>query len=163
MKPSIYPISADYPGQLFLMPKPSGEWLDEDMQYYRSIGVDLVMSMLEHTEAIELSLQNESRICSENRMDFLNFPIPDRGLPERQGFKEIVTHVSKRLKQHEGVAIHCRAGIGRSGLLACCVMAGFVGSAQAAIEIVSGARGVQVPDTSEQRAFIESVVSELFV
>lgn len=131
------------------------------MNYYRSMDVDLVISMLEHEEAVELSLQNEGSVCSDNNMDFLNYPVPDRGLPERERFKELIGVVRIRLVQNEGIAVHCRAGVGRSRMLVCSVLAGFIGSAQKAIEIVSGARGVEVPDTPEQRVFIDSIVSEL--
>ena len=161
MKPSMYPVVAEYPGQLFIMPKPSGEWLREDAQYYHTMGVDLVISMLEQDEAAELSLQEEGRVCSDNHMDFLNFPIPDRCLPDRDDFKELISIVRSRLEKNEVIAVHCRAGIGRSGMLVCVVLAGFIGSALKAIEVVSRARRVEVPDTPEQRAFIESVVADL--
>ncbi|VAW02698.1 hypothetical protein MNBD_ALPHA07-970 [hydrothermal vent metagenome] len=161
MKPSIYPVVADHPGQLFIMPKPSGEWLQEDMQHYRSLGVDMIISMLETTEANELSLHNENDVCTDNSMKFLNFPITDRGLPDKNEFKELVCIVQSCLTNGEGIAVHCRAGIGRSGMLVCCALAGFIGSASDAIEVVSQARGVTVPDTQEQRMFIESIVQEL--
>ncbi|MEX0368759.1 MAG: dual specificity protein phosphatase family protein [Ruegeria sp.] len=161
MKPSMYPVSAEYPGQLFIMPKPSGEWLEDDVRHYHSMGVDVVISMLEDTEATELSLQDEGRVCLSNNMEFLNFPIPDRGLPDKKNFTELVALVRSRLSQNKSVAIHCRAGIGRSGMLVCCALSKFVGSPSAAIQLVSCARGVEVPDTAEQREFIESIAMEI--
>ncbi|WP_299845308.1 protein-tyrosine phosphatase family protein [uncultured Jannaschia sp.] len=161
MKPSIYPIVAEYPGQLFIMPKPSGEWLEEDIQYYRSMGVDLIVSMLEHDEAIELLLNHEQIICFANGLNFVHLPTPDRGLPEKKEFMELISLIRKRLGRNEGIAVHCRAGIGRSGILVCSVLAGFVGSVTKSIEIVSAARGVQVPDTAGQLQFIEDIVREL--
>ncbi len=160
MKPSIYPVVSDNPGQLFIMPKPSGEWLQEDITHYRSMGVDTVISMLETDEISELSLQKEGYFCADNNLKFINFPIPDRGLPDFDKFKVLVTTVTERLRNDEGVAVHCRAGIGRSGMLVCCALAAFIGSAENAIEIVSKARGVQVPDTQEQRDFIFGIVNE---
>lgn len=161
MKPSIYPIVSGQPGSLFIMPKPSGEWLDEDVAHYRSVGANTIISMLEPAEIDELSLQNEGVVCADNQLDFINFPIQDRGLPNRDSFKILIGTVTLRLRNNEGVAVHCRAGIGRSGMLVCCALAEFVGSAVDAIEIVSRARGVEVPDTQEQRAFIVSIVQEL--
>ncbi|MEP5760479.1 MAG: dual specificity protein phosphatase family protein [Litoreibacter sp.] len=161
MKPSIYPIVSDYPGQLFIMPKPSGEWLQEDLEYYRFMGADTIISMLEAEEISELSLQKEDVVCADNKLDFINFPIMDRGLPDRDSFKVLVRTVTKRLRKNEGVAIHCRAGIGRSGMLVCCALAELIGSAENAIEFVTQARGVEVPDTQEQREFIFSIVKDL--
>ena len=161
MKPSIYPVVSDYPGQLFIMPKPSGEWLHDDLKYYRSVGVDTVISMLESDEILELSLQKEGMLCADNMLDFINFPIQDRGLPKFDDFKNLVLNITERLKDNEGVAIHCRAGIGRSGMLVCSVLAALIGSAENAIEIVSKARGVRVPDTQEQREFILAITGAL--
>jgi protein-tyrosine phosphatase len=52
------------------------------------------------------------------------------------------------------LVIHCRQGIGRSGLAAC-LLAKTGLSPGAAIEMVSAARGVPVPETKEQRAWID--------
>ena len=143
------------------MPKPSGEWIQEDIQHYKTMGADLIISMLEPAEAAELSLQNEHGVCIDNQLDFLNFPIPDRGLPDRESFKELVSTVRERLLINEGVAVHCRSGIGRSGMLVCCALAGVISSASRAIELVSEARGVEVPDTRDQRTFIEGIIREI--
>jgi protein-tyrosine phosphatase len=161
MTPSIFPISAKYPGQLFIMPKPSAEGLEACIRHYRSMGATIIISMLDRAEIEELSLQREGDICSDNQLEFIHFPIPDFGLPERESFKVLVRDVTSRLRDNAGVAIHCRAGIGRSGMLACCTLAGFFGSADTAIETVSQARGVEVPDTPAQRAFIADIAQDL--
>ncbi len=157
MKPSIYPVSGEYPGRLFIMPKPSGDWLREDIQHYRSHGIDVIISMLEQSEIRELSLEEEGDICRANQIKFLNFPVQDRGIPEKKNFEGYLGAVLKQLRNQKRVAIHCRAGIGRSAMLVCCALSSFVGSAQTAVQLVSQARGVEVPDTPEQRAFIETI------
>ena len=160
MKPSIYPITWEHPGQLFIMPKPSGEWLKEDVDHYSTMGVGTVVSMLEQSEINELLLQKEGSVCTDKGLNYMNFPVADRGLPDRDAFKELVHIVINCLINNEGVAVHCRAGIGRSGILVCCALAYFMGSAESAIEVVTQARGVKVPDTDEQHAFIVSVVED---
>ncbi len=161
MTPTVYPITSNYPGQLFIMPKPSGERLHEDIKHYCSLGADTLISLLDHSEIQAFSLQNEGGICADNKIEFINFPIADFGLPDREHFKALTRDVTNRLNSGKGVAVHCRAGIGRSGMLTCCVLAGFTGSAIGAIEMVTQARGVAVPDTQEQRAFIISIVQEI--
>lgn len=157
MKPSIYLVGPKLPGNLFIMPKPSGEWLREDMAHYRAIGINTVISMLEPHEASELSLVDESAICVESGMDFVQFPITDRGLPEQVPFQNLVADIITRLRKAEDVAVHCRAGIGRSGMAVCCALLGFGHTVEEAIAVTSKARGVPVPDTPEQRAFIDQV------
>jgi len=57
-------------------------------------------------------------------------------------------------KTGKNIAIHCRAGIGRTGLSASCLLICDGYSAEAAMDMVSAARGVQIPDTEEQFDFI---------
>lgn len=143
------------------MPKPSGEWLAEDILHYSALDVSTVISMLEASEIEELGLQEEGQICAVEDMDFVNFPIPDRGLPDQTKFTELVSETVQRLTNGERVAVHCRAGIGRSGILVCSSLAVLCGSAEQAIKAVSEARGVEVPDTQEQRNFIKTTVEDL--
>ena len=48
------------------------------------------------------------------------------------------------------MVVHCRQGIGRSGLVAACLLVRKGISPGAAVEMVSAARGVSVPETTEQ-------------
>ncbi|MEO9468649.1 hypothetical protein [Parasphingorhabdus sp.] len=161
MKPSIYLVATDLPGKLYIMPKPSGEWLTEDIAHYRLIGIDGIVSMLEHDEARELALERQREICSSHQIDFTQFPIADRGLPELKSFKSLVLSIIGKLKNGEDIAIHCRAGIGRSGMAVCCALIGFGYSPEDAMALTSEARGVEVPDTGEQREFIGGMAAEL--
>lgn len=49
-----------------------------------------------------------------------------------------------------GVAIHCRAGIGRSSLIAACVLLKLGTREDEIFPLLSRVRGVAVPDTSAQ-------------
>ena len=86
-------------------------------------GVQQVVSLLDPDEARELGLENEAELVNEQSMDFVSFPIPDMGLP---GSVDDFARLSKNLFHQVEVGIntliHCRAGIGRSGLLASAVL-----------------------------------------
>lgn len=154
VKPSFYEIDADHPGKLVLMPKPSPEWLDDDIQFLRSIGVDILVSMLEDDEIRELGLDAEPQICEIHGIEFLSCPVPDRGLPEKGPFKGLIDEISKALVEEKTIAVHCRAGIGRSGMVVSAALANQIGSMEAAISIVNRDRGIEVPDTKSQRNFL---------
>lgn len=154
MKPSVYPIELAAPGRLFLMPKPSGEWLREDLEHLRTLGISAVVSLLEREEAAELGLGDEAAACADLGLAFIAAPVPDRGLPEEAAFEALVLDIVARLRGGAGVAVHCRAGIGRSGMAVCGALAGFGLTAAEAIARVSRARGVAVPDTAAQAEFI---------
>jgi len=154
LKPSTYLVVSSLPGRLYIMPKPSGEWLQEDAKHYCDLGIITIVSMLEREEETELNLENERKICEQNNMEFVQLSVIDRGLPAIQPFKDLIKLIVSRVKSGGTVAVHCRAGIGRSGMTVCCSLLHFGYSSASAIEHVSNARGVLVPDTDEQIDFI---------
>jgi len=154
MKPSIYLVADDLPGKLYIMPKPSGEWLKEDVEHYDLIEIDMIISMLEADEASELMLERQGEVCNKQGLAFTQFPIVDRGLPEIKPFANLVLKIINNLKNGKNIAVHCRAGIGRSGIAVCSALLGFGYSSTDAMKLTSEARGVKVPDTKQQRDFI---------
>lgn len=156
MKPSLYEIPVEAEGRLFIMPKPSGDWLSDDISALKLEGIERLVSMLEGDEARELGLDEEAARCTEHGLLFDYFAIVDRGVPERAAFAEKVRVLSDAVKAGETVAVHCRAGIGRSGLMCACILIRLGVDPETAIETVSRSRGVAIPDTAEQAAFIRS-------
>lgn len=154
MKPSIYKIDVACPGSLFIMPKPSSEWLDDDISEYSFMGINKIISLLEKAEAAEIGLSEENIICEKHGILFSQLPTPDRGLPEVECFNALVSEVADDLEKGLNVTVHCRAGIGRAGVLASCILIGRGISPSQAVLQVGQARGVNVPDTDEQLDFI---------
>jgi protein-tyrosine phosphatase len=54
------------------------------------------------------------------------------------------------------VVIHCRAGIGRSAVIAACALICSGQDVGTAFNEISRSRGVMVPDTDEQREWVAS-------
>lgn len=141
-------------GALYVMPKPSGEWLHEDVDEYRSLGIDHILSLLSLDEMEELGLQGEQVACGNKRLRFTRFGIVDRGLPDVSQLVPLAEKLAREIAEGASLAVHCRAGIGRAGLVASCILQHLGLTATDAIAIVSQARGVQIPDTQEQVEFI---------
>lgn len=155
MKPHIFKIKAVGLGSLFVMPKPSPEWLEDDFRFYKDLGITLVVSLLEEFEAYEIGLQDERKVAEQFGIGFLPFPIADRGLPESlYDFKHFISNLHSRMKGGEHAAVHCRAGIGRSGLVAGSVLALEGLEPERAFSLISEKRGVAVPDTTEQKSWL---------
>lgn len=156
MRPDVYWIDAATGLRLAIMPRPrAGDWLEDEIAGWRLEGVDVVVSLLEPDEAAELGLQREAALCTAQGMRFLALPIPDRGVPESPAeLRRLAAELAERLVQGEAVAIHCRAGIGRSSLIAACVLACRGYDAEAAFALLAQARGVAVPDTDAQRNWV---------
>ncbi|MGC1497655.1 MAG: tyrosine-protein phosphatase [Sulfitobacter sp.] len=154
MSPEIYLISDNLPGSLFIMPCPSGDHLSRDIKAYRARGVDVVVSMLDVDEAAELGLSDEADACERVGIAFIHSPIADFGLPDRSVFMRLVTQIAQMLKDGKAVAVHCRAGIGRSGMVTSGALIALGVDAQSAVARITAARGHVIPDTVEQGRFI---------
>ncbi|QDL93976.1 tyrosine protein phosphatase (plasmid) [Paroceanicella profunda] len=159
MTPPIFPVGGADPGRLFIMPAPSAARLHDDVRHYRSQAVGTIVSLLEPAESGALGLGDEAATCAEQGLEFLAFPIPDFGVPERAAVTALVEAMVARLRDGAGVAVHCRAGIGRSGLVVSCTLAAFGASAVEAMDRVTRARGASVPETAAQRAFVMDFAS----
>jgi protein-tyrosine phosphatase len=156
-------ISELGPARLAIMPRPrGGDWLEEEIHELRAGGVDILVSALTSEEVEELDLAREPDFCRESGISFLPFPIPDRDVPASYGaVRGFVEGLSEELSAGKAVAIHCRAGIGRSSLLAACtlVVAGL--PVDRAFELIREARGCSVPDTDLQRVWVERFAQRL--
>jgi protein-tyrosine phosphatase len=121
----------------------------------RGSGIDVVVSLLETEEVAELGLQHEAELCRSSGIDFMSFPIPDRGLPaSRQEASRLARSLAASLRDGHIIGIHCRAGIGRSSIIAACVLICFGSGAEEALALIGTARGLRVPDTDEQRDWV---------
>jgi protein-tyrosine phosphatase len=156
LQPDVYWLREVEGVRLAIMPRPrSGEWLADEIAGYQRLGVQTVVSLLESHEARELDLADEESLCRAANLQFLSFPIADRGVPSNSvEFAKLVESIAQCLSSGDSVAIHCRAGIGRSGLLAACVLGAFGVAPDSAFAMLGRARGVAVPDTDAQVAWV---------
>jgi protein-tyrosine phosphatase len=139
-----------------IMPRPrGGVWLENEIVSLKQEGVDVLVSLLTEEEDEELELQKEADLCGQNGIEFISFPILDRDVPPRDGnTARFFRTLLERLAEGKQVAIHCRAGIGRSSLAAACLLTAHEIPVEEAIRALSSARGWPVPDTGEQLRWI---------
>ncbi|MGZ5227933.1 MAG: phosphatase domain-containing protein [Burkholderiales bacterium] len=118
-------------------------------------GLNTVVCLLETSEIRDLELRDESVLCQSSSIEFISFPIPDRGVPSSvQKTAQLVRRIVELLRSGASVAIHCRAGIGRSGLVAACVLLKLGFAPREVFPLLGRARGVPVPDTSHQEQWL---------
>jgi len=155
-------IEADGPGRLGIAARPrAGDWLDDEIKHWRAASVDVVVSLLEAHEVHELGLGAEHDRCVEAGITFISLPIPDRGVPGSLAkTRDVVATCKARLAEGDGVIIHCRAGIGRSSMIAACVLAGRGYSLEDAFRMIAAARGLPVPDTRPQADWAAEFTAE---
>ncbi len=152
MSPDIYQVELIGSGSLSVMAKPvSGEWIEDEFSMISNWGINRIVSLLEDQEAIEVGLGMERQLAEKNGMEFVSYPIPDRGLPV--SVSEYLNFTRRLYREAVGglhTVVHCRAGIGRTGLIAAGVLLHCGFEPKEAFEHISRKRGVVVPDTEEQ-------------
>ena len=130
----------------------AGDWLDDEVAYWKHSGVDIVVSLLEPDEIRDLGLEREVALCEENGIRYLSFPIPDRGIPETA--ETAMLFAADIASQGAAIAIHCRAGIGRSSIMAAAVLVSIGVAPDAALMTIQAARRLPIPDTDSQRDWV---------
>jgi protein-tyrosine phosphatase len=130
-----------------------------DVEEMKAEGIDVLVSLLEPAEAAELGLAEEERCCADVGIEFVSLPVPDRGVPENvENFMAVADNLRAQIADGCSVGIHCQACLGRSSLLAATILVLSGASPGDAWTEVATARGVPVPDTEEQRRWVNSMV-----
>jgi protein-tyrosine phosphatase len=156
MKATIYSIKTAAPDRTAIVARPrSGDWLCDELTALSGEGIDVLVSMLTEEESRELGLESESENCKAAAITFLNIPIPDRSVPpDRERFLQAVDLLTQLVREGKFVAVHCRASIGRSSVLAVAIRARLGWETNEAFDAVESARGCSIPDTPEQRQWV---------
>jgi protein-tyrosine phosphatase len=157
MGTTLYWVDGPWPGKLALASRPrGGDWLDDEMASWRRAGIDTVLSLLTPEEEQDLDLKREAHEAKAQGMQFASLPIPDRQVPSSESeVSATLDRVEADLSAGRNVVIHCRQGIGRTGLIAACLLVTRGASPGSAVDALSAARGIQVPETSDQRHWID--------
>jgi protein-tyrosine phosphatase len=158
MRADIFRIERTHKGLIGIMPRPrGGDWLDREIQSLTEAGVNVLVSLLTTDEVADLELQAEASLCADRGIRFVSFPILDRGIPASiQETCHLVDELLQDLREGRNVGIHCRMGIGRSALIAACLLRSQGARVDKAFAMISRARGFPVPDTEEQNEWVKA-------
>jgi protein-tyrosine phosphatase len=144
-------------GHLAIMAAPRPESpLDETLLSWKDEGVDVVVSLVEEGEMPGL-VEAERGLCEEFNLDFVWFPVRDKTVPPSlDAVSALARRLANEILNGKSVAVHCRAGIGRSALLAACVLIHLHIDSAIALDMIAEARGTEVPETEAQRQWVLS-------
>ena len=156
MRSDIYWVDAALQGRLGIMARPrSGDWLSDEVLAWRDDGVTLVVSLLDRDEVQELDLEHEADLCRDKGIEFISFPIRDRSVPTSfEAAAPLARLLADKINDGGALAVHCRAGIGRSALIAASALVCLGFDPIGAFDKLSNARGVRVPDTDGQHDWL---------
>ncbi len=155
MEPQIYEVKSIGQGILYIMPCPKADQLGDGLARLSQMGIHKVVSLLEKEEAVHLGAAMEGQLCKQLGMAFEQFPIRDRNIPKKPPeFRRLANRLYDELNSGSHIAIHCYAGIGRTGLLAGALLLAEGMTLNHAVELMSDVRGHNMPQTQHQYEYL---------
>lgn len=147
-----------------IMSRPLGrDYLMEEIEYWKKLEVNTIVSFLTDEENEELGLEYERIDCKREGFDFIKFPIEDRQVPDSYlKTRDLVNNLVDKINQNNRILMHCRGGMGRVSIISASVLSIMQKtSVKQAFENISKIRGLYVPDTDEQTAWTEEFIEKL--
>jgi ADP-ribosyl-[dinitrogen reductase] hydrolase len=140
----------------------NGPWardLQADLAAIRDWGATTLVTLIEDHEFELLKVPSLGRAARELGLDWHHLPITDVSIPGRPfeaGWKKSGPVLLERLRRGERIAVHCRGGLGRSGLVAAKLLTELGVPPRDAINRVRAVRRGAI-ETAEQEAYVMKV------
>jgi hypothetical protein len=117
---SLTEIPLRLPGRIFRCSMPFSPY-DPDghtLQAFRHQEISVIVLLAEADECLTMTGRDLPGLYQQEGFQVLHLPIPDGSIPSKDELEDLVTAVIQHAQAGEHVAIHCYAGIGRTGLVA---------------------------------------------
>lgn len=155
-------LPAGIPGALYLssMPGRYGAF-ENERDRITAEGIDTVLC-LTPLEEVERRSRSYAAAIKSGTLPWRQwiFPIPDYDAPgDEEAFLTQIRTAADHLRQGGKLLVHCTAGIGRTGLVATCLLMALGVNQQAALDRVRAAGSR--PEAPEQQALIRWVARQL--
>jgi protein-tyrosine phosphatase len=136
----------------------AGQWerdLDADLErLVREYDARVLVSLLAPSEYEAYGILDLPSATDKHQLELLLFPIPDGGIPPSiEGVGDLVPKILAHLRSGATVVVHCRGGLGRTGLIAACCLTAVGFDAEQAIAMVRAARPGTI-ENSRQEDFV---------
>jgi len=133
--------------------------LSDDLAAIHSVNISTVVSLISLSEMTKLGVPDLPTQVVQHKLQWLQLVIEDFGTPDLnalESWQQIKENVLAALARRETVLLHCAAGLGRTGMMAACLLVACGQTPETAIEQVRTARPGTI-ETEAQAAFIYNV------
>ena len=135
----------------------SGPWerdLAVDVRAVRDWGASAVVTLVQPEELAFLEVEGLGAAVREQGMEWLHLPIPDGGVPDdafETAWWSVGPRLRKKLTDGGRVLLHCRGGLGRTGVIAARLLVEAGVAPQEAIDMVRAARSKTIENATQER------------
>lgn len=123
------------------------EVYDDELSALHSAGIRAVVSLL--------NIPSDAAVYESAGFAFLCLPVPDGSAPTFEQASHFVRFVNDCRARQQAVAVHCEAGLGRTGTMLAAYLISQGNTAAASIEAVRKVEKVAI-ETSRQIQFLEA-------
>ncbi len=117
--------------------------------------VSVVLVLAGRVECLERTGIDLIDFYHKRGLQVIHLPIPDFGVPNKTPLKKILQRIIRLANDGQNIAIHCYAGVGRTGTIAACLAGEIFGdSGEEAIRRVRTWIGEGSVETHQQKKFV---------
>lgn len=128
------------------------EAFDDELPELYSAGIRAVVSLL--------NIPTDQTVFESAGFSYLCLPVPDGGAPTLEQAGAFVHFVANQQKAHKPVAVHCEAGLGRTGTMLAAYLIAQGDTAEKAILRVRQVEKVAI-ETTRQIQFLEQFADQI--
>lgn len=129
-----------------------GRDLDADLEVIEREGVRTIACLVEAHELVRWAIAGLPSAAAARGIELLHRPIPDVSVPSLYAARSLVHELIAR--RDAPIVIHCIGGLGRTGVIAGCLLRALGVPPEEALRRLVAARGKECPQTPEQRRFV---------
>lgn len=158
-----YRIQTKEEAGLWMMPAPTfRNGLEETLRACADLDLKQIASLVEPEERVSLGLEDLQNTAAAHGIEICEFPMVDRHTPENlPAFKSLSHRLFESFRQGNNVGVHCKSGIGRSGMVIAAILNKLGYSFEEALQKIAEGRGLDAPNTASQLTWLKNHWGEL--